>query len=112
MAEATTVVLLFLAAAIGYATDRHRPRIAVEIAMTPGRVRAARLIAVAAVAAGFWRWRTIEQGPASVLVVIVGLMSLATLIAIVAPLRPRAFWASTAIAAIAAPILLALGALS
>lgn len=112
MAELTAIVALYLAAALLYATDRHRPRLAVEVALTASRIRAARIVAVAAVAAGIWRWRSVEQGPAAVLVAIAGLMGLATAIAVVAPIRPRAFWASAALTALAAPILLLLGALS
>lgn len=105
MTELQAVLLLYVAVALLYGASRVRGRARLSLLEPPVRSRLARAIASLAVVGSGLLWRGVDSGPATVLVVLVGLMAMGTVVTLLGPIAPRMIWGGALLAAVAAPLL-------
>ncbi|MGC4088049.1 MAG: hypothetical protein QM756_09150 [Polyangiaceae bacterium] len=105
MTEVLALLLVHVAVTLCYAAGRVRG--GARLALLESRFRAslARVVALVALATAIGLWRSIESGPASLLIVLVGSMALGTLVTLLGPLAPRLLWGATLLAASLASVL-------
>lgn len=112
MRDASAVLLIYVAVALLYGTSRVRGRARLSALQQPVRRALARAAALSAVGAAMWRWSTAGSSLLAALFVLACLMTLASVVTLLGPVAPRAVWTLALVAAAAAPLLVALGAVS